>query len=364
VILHSLREILRFCVCGSILFTAAAALAQTATNADPLVVVVDGKYGYIGHQGHILIPPQFIWADSFLQGFGTVYACGKYVSIDAQGNLLPRRKAAPGELAAKSKDGKVGFINPSGEFVVPPSFDDALPFSDGLAAVKTGDKWGFVDTNGRQVIPPQFKAAYYFQQGIGLVESDAGEVLIDKSGVTIAKGFSVLQPIAEGRVPASREDKSGYLDLQGKVTIPLIYDTALAFSEGLAAVEKGDKWGYVDKDGQVVVPFKFDHAESFSQGLAPARLRKTSGFIDKSGVFAFTLPYRDASGFSDDGISAFWTEDNLFGYLNTSGHVIWGPVHGIPEHTPILGWTEEDKAQSCRGFSDATKQMISGFPAE
>src|SRR5258707_1057928 len=143
---------------------------------------------------------------------------------------LPRRKAAPGELAAKSKDGKVGFINPSGEFVVPPSFDDALPFSDGLAAVKTGDKWGFVDTDGRQVIPPHFKAAYYFQQGIGLVESDAGE--------------------------------------------------------------------------------------------------------------------------------------DLCGRINNSGKVVWGIVQVMQEDTPILGWTEEDKTQSCQGISDANKQMISGFPVD
>jgi hypothetical protein len=136
------------------------------------------------------------------------------------------------------------------------------------------------------------------------------------------EGFNVLQPITEGRVPASRGDKSGYLDLQGKVTIALIYDTAFAFSEGLAAVQKGDNWGYLDRNGQLVIPFHFDYAGTFEQGLAAARIAKATGLIDKSGAFSFKLRFREASGFSDDGISAFWTEDNRFGYVNTSGHVI------------------------------------------
>lgn len=366
--LHSLRSFARTTLprvlAAVFVIVATAIFARAQTNAAPLVVVVDGKYGYIDHQGHILIPPQFIWAEAFSQGLGTVYICGRYVSIDATGSLLPFRRAAEGDLAAKRKDGKVGFVNASGEFVVPPSFDEALPFSDGLAAVETGEKWGFVDRNGHQVIPSQYKAAYYFQEGIGQVESDSGCVLIDKSGATVAKGFNVLQSINEGRIPASRGDKSGYLDLQGKVAIPLIYDTALAFSEGLAAVKKGDKWGYVDRGGQLVIPFQFDNAGTFSQGLAEAKVAKTTGFIDKSGAFSFKLHFREASGFSGDGISAFWTEDDRFGYVNTSGRVIWETVPAIPDHTPILGWTEEDNAQSCRGFSDSTIQMVTGFRAD
>ncbi len=361
---HSLRSVRSSCVLGIILFAVARALAQTATNADPLLVVVNGKYGYIDHQGRILIPPQFLWADGFSQGLGTVYVCGKYVSIDANGRMQPRRWAAAGNLSKKAQDGKIGFVDASGKFVVPPLFDGALPFSDGLAAVKSGEKWGFVDTNGRQTIPPRFKAAYYFQQGLGQAESDAGNVLIDRSGNVVATGFDVLQPVNEDRVPASRNGKSGYLDRKGNVVIPLVYDTALTFSESLAAVEQAGKWGYVNARGEVVIPLKFDHAEPFSQGLAPARLRKTSGFINKSGAFAFKLPYRETSGFGDGGVASFWTEDHRFGYVNPSGHVIWGPLPGGPVHVPLTGWTENDTAKSCDGFPDSAKQMIAGFRAD
>ena len=44
----------------------------------------------------------------------------------------------------------------------------------------------------------------------------------------------------EGVVPVSKEGKYGYLNEQGEVVIPLIYDFAWGFENGLAAVQKGD----------------------------------------------------------------------------------------------------------------------------
>jgi len=49
--------------------------------------------------------------------------------------------------------------------------------------------------------------------------------------------------IAEGRVPVTRNQKSGYLDLAGKVAIPLVYDGVARFSEDsllLRKVKNGD----------------------------------------------------------------------------------------------------------------------------
>jgi len=39
----------------------------------------------------------------------------------------------------------------SGEFVINPQFDFALPFSEGLAVVKIGDRVTYIDKNGRDI---------------------------------------------------------------------------------------------------------------------------------------------------------------------------------------------------------------------
>jgi hypothetical protein len=359
-----------------ILFAFTATAACPGRSQDELLVVVqNGRYGYVDHAGKVVIRPQFIWADDFWRGLGTVYVCGQYLSIDSSGALLPLRIAVEGRLEPKRNGEKVGFVDYHGQFKISPTFDDALPFSDGMAAVKINDKWGFIDAAGDLVIQPKFSNAYYFREGVGIARfEESGDVLIDKMGKTLATEFGFVDLVSEGRVPATRNGKSGYLDLQGKMVIPIIYDAGRSFSDGLAAVEKNNKWGYVDRDGRTVIPFVLDEAGQFGNGLAPAKVGTRTGFISKSGSFSFDLPFSYAPGFltgdlesntlvAETDVSRFWTVDRRFGYVNSSGKVIWGPIEGSPDHPPLLGWSEEAKTQSCEGIPEAVKTKIAGFPS-
>jgi hypothetical protein len=338
------------------------------TLPEPLVVVQNGKYGYIEHDGTVLVQPQFFWASDFENGFGRIYVCGRVVSIDVSGKLLPPQTAqGKNELRPKRVGRKFGFVDASGRLTVDASFDDVLPFSDGMAAVRIRDKWGFIDTTGRTVIPPTFEAAFYFREGVATATKDDDTVLIDKSGKVLARGFEQLHGvIAQGLVPVSRNDKYGYLDLHGAIAIPLMYDDVDAFSQGLASVKKGTKWGYIDKNGVTAIPFAFDSAGVFGSGLAPVRMGDQSGFIDMSGNFVFRLAFQYAPGFwsleGDTDVSRFWTKDGAFGYVDTSGRVIWGPTTESPDHAPLLGWSEKDKVNSCADVPQAVRKLVGSFP--
>jgi hypothetical protein len=67
---------------SSLVLPAAIALGACRGQArDQLLAVVQhGKYGYIDQTGRVIIQPQFIWADDFLDGAGSVYVCGHKVS--------------------------------------------------------------------------------------------------------------------------------------------------------------------------------------------------------------------------------------------------------------------------------------------
>ena len=155
-----------------------------------------------------------------MAGLGTVFVCGRYVSIDPSGALHPLRVALDGQLEPKKKREKFGFVDAAGQFKIAPTFDEVLSFSEGLAAVRSGKKWGFIDTSGKIVIQPQFKSAFYFREGVGTAEVDSGYALIDTSGKVLAEGFDNVDFINDGRVPVSHRDKSGFLSLYGKVVIP------------------------------------------------------------------------------------------------------------------------------------------------
>jgi hypothetical protein len=61
---------------------------------------------------------------------------------------------------------------------------------------------------------------------------------------------------------------------------------------------------------------------------------------------------------AESDVSRFFTDDEKFGYVNTSGRVIWGPTKGSPDHAPLLGWSDDEKAASCEGISESIKAAI------
>jgi hypothetical protein len=361
----------------AILFTAIAQVSVAQDRfvppQDPLVIVKNGNYGYIDHDGKMVIKPQFIWANDFDMGHATVYICGRYATVDSKGTLLPYARPFSRNWLPKKVGDKFGFVDSTGKMRIEPAFEEALPFSEGLAAVQNGGLWGFIDTSGKMIIPARFEDAFYFREGVGYAHMAQEPVLIARTGKVLASGYSLSVGIpAEGRIPVDRDGKYGYLGLDGKIAIPLAYTCVNTFSHGLAPVENGQKWGYINREGRTVIPFKFDDAGRFASGLAPVRVGKDSGFIDRSGNFKFHLAFRQAPGFltgdeddmflADYDISRFWTTDDKFGYVNTAGKVIWGPADGSPDHAPILGWDEQSKIKSCEGFSQEIREMVSKFP--
>jgi hypothetical protein len=74
--------------------------------------------------------------------------------------------------------------------VIPPRYNGALKFSEGLAAVLLGEEdaetesWGFIDKTGKMVIPPQFRLPLdphegRFAEFMGVFSGGLAEVSLD-----------------------------------------------------------------------------------------------------------------------------------------------------------------------------------------
>ena len=57
----------------------------------------------------------------------------------------------------EQRDGKWGYVNSSGVPMIKFLFQQAMPFSEGLAGVRMDNKWGFVNLAGELVIPFNFE---------------------------------------------------------------------------------------------------------------------------------------------------------------------------------------------------------------
>ena len=80
--------------------------------------------------------------------------------------------------AAVKKNGKWGFIDTTGAFMLEPQFEEALSFSGHLAAVKQGEHWGYIGLEGNFAIQPEFMQAKSFQDSNAPVLTEIGWQII------------------------------------------------------------------------------------------------------------------------------------------------------------------------------------------
>lgn len=112
--------------------------------------------------------------------------------------------------------------------------------------------------------------------------------------------------------------KFGYVNEQGKITVPLIYDDAMAFSENSGAVSIGGKWGFVDRNGNEFVKPQYTDVYSFHEGLAVVGQGDDYGFIDSTGKISIPMRFTHAGSFSD-GLAPVCNKKGLWGYINKDG---------------------------------------------
>lgn len=245
------------------------------------VVCMNRKCGYIDSSGNYVIEPKFDYAENFSDGLAIVQI-GAY-------DFLGYRLRFP----------KTVFINKQGEILFDKeNFTIEHKFTDGLAKVSVNGKFGFIDKSGKFVINPQDKNIGSFQQGLATISDKSGVLqlgYVNKNGqVVIPQQFKQAGEFSEGLANVMFENgKYGYIDKTGKTVIEPQFDYAGTFYDERAVVSIGTKNGYVDKIGKVVVPIQFGSAERFVNGLAqvsfddqnPPYENKKRGYIDKSGNF-------------------------------------------------------------------------------
>jgi hypothetical protein len=233
------------------------------------------------------------------------------------------RADAPKTLFVIYQGGKAGYIDQTGKMIIPPRFDVAWGFREGLAPVKVGEKWGVIDPQGNLVAPPQFDAVKPFHEGMALIEVQRKYGFIDRRGKTvITPQFEWADYFSAGLTVVKVEDKYGFIDRQGNMVLSPQYEYASGFSEELAPVKTNGKWGYIDRRGKMIIAPRFDSAVPFSQGLAEVGVGRGEegrfGFINRQGTLIIPLqPFGDI--FFSEGLLAVPDDHGKWGFRDTTG---------------------------------------------
>jgi hypothetical protein len=267
----------------ALLLSVPVAAAPAAPAGALFPVLKGGRWGFIDVRGELVIPAIFDRALPFSEG-----------------------------LASVRSGARRGYVDRTGAFVLVPDQEPVAgdlhrPFASGRAAVRVGTRFGYIDRSGRLAIPARFDRVEDFSEGLAFTcEAGVGCGYVDVEGRgRIGPGLMGGRPARGGLVPVvltmsmARETVQIYSAATGaRVGNP--WEGAGPFSEGLLPVSWGGRWGAVDAAGQPVVPPQFESLGEFRDGLAPARREAGGrcGYVDRTGAVVIPPRFRTCRPFS------------------------------------------------------------------
>lgn len=311
----------------------------------------DGKsWGLVATDGTVVHP-----AGSFARRPSSAVG-GMFTLADEDGRYMLYRMDNPSQPVGRRKFARIGhffeevapaqekqdspilLIDKQGNEVIStaqyPQYDIVLMhnFSEGRALFATAEgKYGYLDTHGSIIIPPIYDRAYDFHEGLALVgnansQGQTGYLMIDTDGkvkacirlshvlldTRLSDGKLLFKEINSGHIgyldkqgnvavylpdpirQASRytwtnaavQTDGGYglIDAQGNLLVPATYTAAHMASKNMLAVKKNGLWGMTDTKAHTICRFQYDSiGHYYTGGYAVARHQGRSLFIDRQG---------------------------------------------------------------------------------
>ncbi|MBR6432447.1 MAG: WG repeat-containing protein, partial [Muribaculaceae bacterium] len=278
-------------------------------NDGKAAVKKNGKWGYINSSNYTVIPFQYSDAGTFSNGFANVNG-NSYINDEGKQVVVYQAAVEINDEFKESVDNYInmghfregramvyrnvkgqtgwGFINTQGIQVIKCQYDDVRPFGNKFAAVKNDGKWGFVDPSGNVVIPITMEVAdvakfsenrafiaenmnqpmsYYFidnkgNRVFGGNDLDRNKVIFDTDDENYELNFDLVPTFNNGECYVPIYGKNGYVvyDPDGNVlrtasSLPPREETK---DNGYRIFEIDNKKGVRDPNGNVVVPAKYD----------------------------------------------------------------------------------------------------------
>ncbi len=310
--------------------------------SDPLV------FSLMDTKGKLLFPPKYQSIERYKKYFITENRGAPKYIFDTRGAFVMRLDTLPqgyrngfaeGRSAELDSNGRYGYIDTLGHFVLPGQYTTARNFSEGLAAVcvdslaywcfidrsgklvfktavpksqgnwlgnfkgnrcyfreKANAKYGYYNRQGEPIIKPAFKSTGNFSNGVAVVTSVDKQAkleipgIIDSTGHVLLKTSMLYQTIAPfnltGTTVAKVRDTRKYVMLNSvgePVTPP--YDSITNLLNGFAKVRSNKQWGLVDGRGNLRLPIEFLEIDTVSEGMVAVQKEKRGywAYFDTAG---------------------------------------------------------------------------------
>ena len=239
--------------------------------------------------------------------------------------------ARSGPLFPVVKGGRWGYIDRTGRVLVSPRFDEAAPFSEGLAPVRLGKQFGYADETGKVVLVPGYGPAggtlhRRFSDGRAVVRSGSRFGFIDRTGrLAVPARWLTAEDFSEGRALVCDEQGCGFVDPEGRYAFVPDAMGGTSYRNGFASIllamgMSHKRTTFLDASMKVI-PGQYEGNGNYSEGLAPVRFNGTWGYVDGAGKPVIRNVYQDAADFSE-GLAAVTLDTGRCGYVDRTGTLV------------------------------------------
>lgn len=212
-------------------------------------------------------------------------------------------------LKSQEKDGKYGFVNTKGKFVIKPIFEKVYEFTNELAIIKYNGKWGLIDLHGNTIIEPEYtnsplKLTYKVTEDTDIIQcrifkakdnTNSVAVLYYKDGryyvIDIKK--HIREHLYDFLVTEMSDESLRAKGIAYGYTFMIRNDGVISIADAMSsvvdgnniAVKQGNKWG--------VINVEFDDGGGLPNGTEIFDVKKVGFIFKQNATETYSYVYHD-----------------------------------------------------------------------
>lgn len=289
---------------------------------------------------------------SFKNGYKTPLIKSKTPLLSFRDKYSESEPIFQNKVSRVKKEDKFGYVNDKGLVVFEPQFLQAKPHDvEGVVFGKTESGYGALAITKDTIIPFIYQKNVYAKDGIVVMSKSNRFYVYNTSGVKLAENLSNIDYPKNGTFKVEQNGLVGQLDKTGTIkwnngtithnqsfldelTWTNNYDkVGNVGGDEYIRVEKEDKVGYVDIEGNILIPLIYKNGQpSFREDKCIVQTENNYSVIDRKNKVLFTFTGRvvDWGVFSDDALALTFDTGNEYPTLkvfNPTGKILFEVPH-------------------------------------
>ncbi|MFM9840552.1 MAG: WG repeat-containing protein [Cyclobacteriaceae bacterium] len=197
--------------------------------------------------------------------FNLLGAKFSYGLADLQNNILVpiiyKNIYALGTLryAVENQKGKIALFSENGKPITDFKIDSLSNFYKGYSIVYENGLQGLIDREGEVKLKTEYRAIKITDEGMISTQLPSEWLyLSDKNQVITKLVADDLFPTSSDLTIIQTGGKSGLIDSNQKIVLPVEFDQLGGAQQGKFIAERNGKWGMIKTDSEILIPFEYD----------------------------------------------------------------------------------------------------------